>query len=63
MALKFYTSVANGLKVKVTKLKRLIPPFSGLTEENLAGVFPNPPHLPFFLNFNRVTVKKKKENS
>ena len=37
MALKFYTSVAKGLKVKLKKLLRLIPTFAEFTGEKLVG--------------------------
>ena len=38
MALKFYTSVAKGLKLKVRNFGGLIPVFSEVTGENLVGV-------------------------
>ena len=37
MALKFYTSVAKELKLKVIKLCGLIPKFVEYTRENLVG--------------------------
>ena len=37
MALKFYTSVAKGLKLKVKKFYGLIPPFVEVTSEKLVG--------------------------
>ena len=37
MALKFYTSVGKGLKLKVRKLWGLIPMFVKVTEEKLLG--------------------------
>ena len=37
MALKFYTSVAKGLKLKVRKLWKLIPTFVELAWERLGG--------------------------
>ena len=37
MALKFYTSVAKMLKLKVTKFCRLIQTFLEVTEEKLVG--------------------------
>ena len=36
--LKFYTSVAKGLKLKVRKFWGLIPTFVEITEEKLVGV-------------------------
>ena len=46
MALKFYTSVAKGLKLKVRKFLRLIPTFPEVTEEKLVGgAFLPPPIL------------------
>ena len=42
MALKFYTSVAKGLKVKVRKFLGLIPTFVEVTEEKLNGVKATP---------------------
>ena len=35
--LKFYTSVASGLKLKVRKFLRLIPTFADVTGEKLVG--------------------------
>ena len=58
MALKFYTSVAKVLKVKVKKLLRLIPMLVEVTREKLVGGFFAPP--PFLPTLNRVkeaTVK------
>ena len=43
MALKFYTSVAKVLKVKVKKLLRLIPMLVEFTREKLIGGFFAPP--------------------
>ena len=37
IALKFYISVANGLKLKVRKFWGLIPTFVEVTEEKLVG--------------------------
>ena len=37
VALKFYTSVAKGLKLKFKKFLRLIPKFVGVTGEKLVG--------------------------
>ena len=37
MALKFYTSVAKGLKPKVTKIWDLISTFVEVTDEKLVG--------------------------
>ena len=37
MALKFYTSMAKGLQVKVRKFWGLIPTFVEVTEEKLVG--------------------------
>ena len=37
MALKFYTSVAKGLKLKVRKFLRLISMFAEVTREKLVG--------------------------
>ena len=39
MALKFYTSVAKGLKLKVIKFWRLFPTFVKVKEEKLEGGF------------------------
>ena len=47
MTLKFYTSVAQGLKLKVRKFCRLSTTFVEITEEKLActgGPFPSLPH-------------------
>ena len=41
--LEFYTSVANGLKLKVRKFWGLIPTFAEVTEEKLVGTFLVPP--------------------
>ena len=38
MALKFYTSVAKGLKLKIRKLWELIPTFVEVTGKKLEGV-------------------------
>ena len=38
MALKFYTSVEKGLKLKIRKFGGLIPTFVEVTEEKLVGV-------------------------
>ena len=48
MGLKFYTSVAKGLKLKVGKFCRLIPTFVEVTGENLVGggAFATTSHLP-----------------
>ena len=44
---KFYTRVAKGLKLKVTKFLGLIPTFVKVTGENLVGgsFCPSPPHI------------------
>ena len=43
MALKFYTGVAKGLKLKIRKIWRLIPTFVEVTGEKLVGGFlPHP---------------------
>ena len=42
MALKFITSVAKGLKLKVRKFWRLFPMFVEVTEEKLAGGLSSP---------------------
>ena len=67
--LKFYTSVAKGLKLKVRKFWGLIPTFVEVTREKLVGgsfcfaqIFlpPHPsPHAHPILN--RVTVKRAQE--
>ena len=44
MAMKFYTSVGKGLKLKVTKSLGLIPTFAEITEEILVGGFLACPH-------------------
>ena len=52
MALKFYTSVAKGLKLKVRKFWGLIPTFVEVTEKKLIGglfALPTP---------NRVKIRK-----
>ena len=51
MALKFYTSVAKELKLKVRKFWGLIPTFVEVTGEKLVGLFAPP--LPFLI-LNRV---------
>ena len=43
MALKFYTSVAKGLKLKIRKLWELIPTFVEVTGKKLEGVAFSPP--------------------
>ena len=44
MALKFYTSVAKGLKLKVRKFLGVIPKFVEVTGEKLVGrAFMSPP--------------------
>ena len=44
MNLKFYTSVAKGLKVKVRKFLELVPTFVEVTRENLIGGLFAPSH-------------------
>ena len=44
MALKFYTSVAKWLKLKVKKFLGLIPTFAEVTAEKLVGGLFGPPH-------------------
>ena len=44
MILRFYTSVAKGLKLKVRKFGELIPMFVEVIEEELVGSFFVPPH-------------------
>ena len=39
MALKFYTGVGKGLKLKIRKIWRLIPTFVEVTGEKLVGGF------------------------
>ena len=39
MALKFYTSAAKGLKLKVRKFRGLIPSFVEVTREKLVRAF------------------------
>ena len=48
--MKFYTSVAKGLKLKVRKFWGLIPMFVEVTEEKLVGGFFAPPPI-----LNRVS--------
>ena len=45
IALKFYTSVAKGLKLKVRKFWGLVPTFAKVSEEKLVvvGPFCSPP--------------------
>ena len=43
-SLKFYTSVAKGLKVKVRKFLELVPTFVEVTRENLIGGLFAPSH-------------------
>ena len=61
MALKFYTSVAKGLKLKVRKLLRLIFMFAEVTREKLVGkegrLLPPPPPI---LNRLRVLAQIKR---
>ena len=54
MALKFYTCVAKGLKLKVRKFHRLIPTFVEVTVEKLVGSL-------FSLILNRVKVELQGE--
>ena len=54
MALKFYTCVAKGLKLKVRKFCRLIPTFVEVTGEKLVGSL-------FSLILNRVKVELRGE--
>ena len=44
MALKFYTGVAKGLKLKGSKFQRLIPTFVEVTGEKLVGRLFGPHH-------------------
>ena len=53
MALKFYIGVKKGLKLKVRKFWGLIPTFSEVTRETLAGEGFLPPSI-----LNRVKVLK-----
>ena len=46
MNLKFHTSVAKGLKLKVRKFWELIPTFAEVKEENLIGGWPFCSHPP-----------------
>ena len=48
MSLKFYTSVAKGLKLKIRKFLGLVPAFVEVTGEKLAGGLfaPPPPPIP-----------------
>ena len=50
--MKFYTSVAKGLKLKVRRFWGLIPMFVEVTEEKLVGGFFAPPTPPIL---NRVS--------
>ena len=54
MALKFYTCVAKGLKLKVRKFHRLIPTFVEVAGEKLVGSL-------FSLILNRVKVELRRE--
>ena len=54
MALKFYTSVTKGFKLKVRKFYRLIPTFVEVTGENLVGSL-------FSLILNRIKVELQGE--
>ena len=44
MALKFYTDVAKGLKIKVRKFLGLIPTFADVGKTGKLGLFAPPPH-------------------
>ena len=46
MTLKFYTSVAKELKLKVRKFRRLVPAFVEITGKNCYGGFSHPFPLP-----------------
>ena len=54
MALKFYTGVAKGFKLKVRKFYRLIPTFVEVTGEKLVGSL-------FSLILNRIKVELRGE--
>ena len=54
MALKFYTSVAKGFKLKVRKFYRLIPTFVEVTGEKQVGSL-------FSLILNRIKVELRGE--
>ena len=54
MALKFYTSVTKGFKLKVRKFYRLIPTFVEVTGEKLVGSL-------FSLILNRIKVELRGE--
>ena len=54
MALKFYTSVTKGFKLKVRKFYRLIPTFVEVTGEKLVGSL-------FSLILNRIKVELQGE--
>ena len=59
--LKFYTTVAKGLKLKVKKFWGLIPTFAEVTEEKLVGAWgflSLPPHSEWVIGF-RVSFSKK----
>ena len=57
IALKFYTSVAKGLKLKVRKFWGLVPTFAEVSEEKLVVVGPFcPAHPPTHPIPNRVKV-------
>ena len=49
MTLKFYTSLAKGLKLRVRKFSALIPTFVEVKEKNLVGGFLSPPPPPTHL--------------
>ena len=57
MVLKFYSSVAKGLKLKVIKLWGLVPTFREITGKNLVGEAFLPPFPPIL---NRVKEKNPK---
>ena len=46
MNLKFHTSVAKGLKLKVRKFWELVLTNVEVTRENLVGILPSPPPIP-----------------
>ena len=54
MALKFYTSVTKGFKLKVRKFYRLIPTFKEVTGEKQVGSL-------FSLILNRIKVELRGE--
>ena len=58
MALKFYTSVTKGLKLKVAKFCWLIPTFVEVTGDKLVrGLFAAPPP-PFWIGLRRFEIRR-----